>query len=43
MRVFFLALFGFALVVGCASPSRPPKKPSPCHYPQPVPVEARRF
>jgi hypothetical protein len=43
MRIFFLALFGFALVVGCASPSHPQRKPSPCHYPQTAPVEARRF
>jgi hypothetical protein len=43
MRVFSLALFGLALVVGRASPSHPPKKPSPCHYPQTAPVEARRF
>ena len=43
MRVFSFALFGLALVVGCASPSRPLKKPSPCHYPQTAPVEARRF
>jgi hypothetical protein len=42
MRVLFLGFFGLALVVGCASPSRPLKKPSPCHYPQPAPAQARR-
>jgi hypothetical protein len=42
MRVLSFALFGFALVVGCASTSQPPKKPSPCHYPHTALAEARR-
>lgn len=36
MRNLMSLLFGCMLVVGCASPS-PPKKPSPCHYPQTAP------
>jgi hypothetical protein len=43
MRLASLALFGFLLVVGCASPSHPPKKPSPCHYPQTALVQTKRF
>jgi hypothetical protein len=43
MRVFMLALFGCVLMAGCASSPHPPKKPSPCHYPQSAPLEARRF
>ncbi len=42
MRTLFLGLFGCALVIVCASHLHSPKKPSPCHYPQPAPVEARR-
>lgn len=32
MRAFLILCFGCVLVVGCASPSHPPKKPSPDHY-----------
>jgi hypothetical protein len=42
MRVLFCGFFVCALMVGCTSPSRPQKKPSPCHYPQPAPAQARR-
>jgi uncharacterized protein YceK len=35
MRVFFLGFFICALVAGCASTSRSPKKPSPYRYAQP--------
>jgi hypothetical protein len=42
MRVFFLDFFVYALVVGCASPSHSPKKPSPCHYLQAALSQALR-
>jgi hypothetical protein len=40
MRALLLMLLGCILLVGCSA--HPPKKPSPCHYPQNVPLEARR-
>lgn len=36
MRVLLSALFGCALMMGCATPT--PKKPSPYHYPEPSPL-----
>ena len=41
MRALLLGLFVCALVIGCASTSRLPKKPSPCHYPQAALSHAR--
>jgi uncharacterized protein YceK len=43
MRALLLGLFACALVVGCASASRRPKKPSPCHYPQTALAQTQRF
>jgi hypothetical protein len=43
MRVLLLGFLGCVLVVGCASHSRPPKKPSPCHYPQTALAQPQRF
>jgi hypothetical protein len=41
MRTFSVLFFGCALVVGCASPSRPPKKPLPYHYATTMPMLTR--
>jgi hypothetical protein len=43
MRALFLGLFVCALVIGCASHSPSPKKPSPCHYPQPALAQSQRL